>query len=305
MFPVIDSAQSIVESAVSKGSLITFLLKFPCTEFQLNPLNFNADTEWNILETNRTNDTILCWVKPGISDSLTIEFVADAVILDTIDFVINKVNPNIQVDSSKVDPLIVYNNLDMGVIELNERLRIESEDPLSNYDFSGFNWYQADTICELPPIVFKDSAKRIFYFDVELEEEVDYKLIIPDSSMADMIGRTNDSLVYRFKTKPKEEYGTIMINVIINDTIPQWIFQIIDKNQKIVGQQIANQSKNLTFDFVVPDTYSLKAIRDDNKNGYWDTGNYIRHRQAEKVLIFNTELEVRANWVMEENWEVK
>lgn len=304
MFPVIDSTQQIVESLVTKGNLITFRLKFPCKDFQLVPLNFSADLEWNILETNRTNDTILCWVKPGIQDSLQIEFISESIILDTLDFVLNKVNPNIQIDTTKKEPFAITNNLRLGVIELNKKLILESEYPLATYDFSAINWYEADTLGILPSIIFKDSAKRIFYFDKQLEEKVNYKIIIPDSAMVDMKGRISDSIVYEFKTREKEEYGTIFLNVAIQDTTQQWIFQLINDKAKVIGQQIINKSQPIRFDFLNPAKYTLKAILDKNKNAIWDTGNYIKHRQAEKVLLFKTELDVRANWVIEENWGI-
>ncbi|MBL7884368.1 MAG: hypothetical protein JNL69_09885, partial [Bacteroidia bacterium] len=51
--------------------------------------------------------------------------------------------------------------------------------------------------------------------------------------------------------------------------------------------------------------YKLKIIVDENNNGKWDAGNYIQHQQPEKV-IYNSELiNVRSNWDLELDWEVK
>jgi hypothetical protein len=33
-----------------------------------------------------------------------------------------------------------------------------------------------------------------------------------------------------------------------------------------------------------------------NKNKEWDSGNYLEKRQAEEVIYFSKEIDVRANW---------
>jgi hypothetical protein len=45
-----------------------------------------------------------------------------------------------------------------------------------------------------------------------------------------------------------------------------------------------------------PDTYIIKIIHDDNGNGKWDTGNYLKAVQPEKVEFLPRELKLRANW---------
>jgi len=304
MFIEVDSTQQIIESSVSKGSLITFRLKYPCSEFQINPLNFFPISSWNQLETNRTNDTILCWVHPDMPDSLQVEFVADSRILDTLDFVLNKVNPNAKIDTTKIQRLSFNTNISAGKIGLNKNLVFESEYPLVNYDFSGVSWFE-DTLVGTPPIVFSNSVKRIFSFDRVLNDKVKYKLIIPDSAMMDVKGRINDSIILEFETRKKEEYATIVIKTILSDTTQQWIVQLMDAQDLVVGQKIVKPNEPLTFDYILPAKYKLRAILDENKNGRWDTGNYMMHRQAEKILVFNTEFDVRANWLTEQNWELK
>jgi len=38
------------------------------------------------------------------------------------------------------------------------------------------------------------------------------------------------------------------------------------------------------------------VIYDENKNKQWDTGNYLEKRQPEEVFHLATEIDVRANW---------
>jgi hypothetical protein len=304
MFPVVDSTQRILEAIVSKGTLITFTLKYPLTDFQINPLNFFPISSWNQLEVNETKDEILCWVNPGMPDSLQVEFVADSIVLDTLNFVLNKVNPNAIIDTTRIEPLLVSSNIVSKKIGLGEKVQLESEYPLSVYDLSGISWFE-DTLSGTPPIIFKDSIKRVFYFDSVLKEAIKYKIVIPDSALMDTKGRVNDSLIFEFETRPKDEYGTINVSMLVADSATQWIVQLLDSKDKVVNEKVIQTSQIISFEYLTPATFKLKAILDKNKNGFWDTGNYILHRHAEKVLMFSTELEVRANWVMEENWELK
>jgi hypothetical protein len=237
-------------------------------------------------------------------DSLQVEFVADSRILDTLDFVLNKVNPNAKVDTAKIGRLNYSTNISAGKIDLNKNVVLESEYPLLNYDFSGVSWFE-DTLVGTPPIVFSDSVKRIFSFDRVLNDKVKYKLIIPNSVMMDVRGRINDSIILEFETRKKEDYATIIVKPILSDTTKQWIVQLLNPQNVIVEQKVVQPNEPLTFAYILPAKYKLRAILDENKNGRWDTGNYLMHRQAEKVLIFNTEFDVRANWLTEQNWELK
>ena len=45
--------------------------------------------------------------------------------------------------------------------------------------------------------------------------------------------------------------------------------------------------------------YKVKIIDDKNKNGKWDSGDYLKHIQPEKVEFYPDDIAVRANWDVE------
>ena len=59
------------------------------------------------------------------------------------------------------------------------------------------------------------------------------------------------------------------------------------------------------FQHVAPGTYYLRCIEDANGNGVWDTGNYADKRQPERVYYRPTSVQLRANWDVEETWNVQ
>ena len=59
------------------------------------------------------------------------------------------------------------------------------------------------------------------------------------------------------------------------------------------------------FTFLKPGKYKFRIIFDENRNGKWDPGRYIYKIQPEEILYFEKELTLKANWEMEETWQVK
>jgi len=64
----------------------------------------------------------------------------------------------------------------------------------------------------------------------------------------------------------------------------------------LLREQKANTSGKVEFPLLAPGKYALKIIYDENNNGVWDTGRYLKNRQPEKVIRYTKELIIRANW---------
>jgi hypothetical protein len=79
-----------------------------------------------------------------------------------------------------------------------------------------------------------------------------------------------------------------------------YAFQIIDESRRIFyeNQMSGNRPEPISVKLLSPGKYSLKVIRDENKNGIWDTGNLLYHRQPEQIAIVSIE-EIKANWDVE------
>ena len=58
------------------------------------------------------------------------------------------------------------------------------------------------------------------------------------------------------------------------------------------------------FSNLLPEKYYARLIVDTNENGVWDTGNYAGKRQPETVYYSPKIYMMRANWEIEETWNV-
>ena len=65
------------------------------------------------------------------------------------------------------------------------------------------------------------------------------------------------------------------------------------------------KSSTLVYDYLNPEKYRVKLIYDINRNGKWDTGDYIKHRQAEKVLFNAEQISIRENWDIDLTWDLR
>jgi hypothetical protein len=131
-----------------------------------------------------------------------------------------------------------------------------------------------------------------------------YQLIIPDSVFFDIYGFTNDSVNLIFRTKRLSDYGNLLVDINLSDTLNRHIIQLLDTRNRVLRRIFIRESGVVRFELLEPGNYKIKAIVDQWPNRRWDTGDYLNKRQPERVFIYPVELQVRANWDIEEEWNL-
>jgi hypothetical protein len=65
--------------------------------------------------------------------------------------------------------------------------------------------------------------------------------------------------------------------------------------------------ENATVEFpsLPPGMYRIRLILDSNKNGRWDTGDYMTKRQPERIIYYPGSVEIRANWEQMETFRIQ
>ena len=66
----------------------------------------------------------------------------------------------------------------------------------------------------------------------------------------------------------------------------------------------ALEPQNLEFSSIIPGKYRVRVIFDVNGNRQWDTGNFLKHIQPEKVSYYPDVIEIRANWELEQTFNL-
>ncbi|MBN2482208.1 MAG: Ig-like domain-containing protein [Bacteroidales bacterium] len=143
---------------------------------------------------------------------------------------------------------------------------------------------------------------RCFMISALWEEESQYHLVILPGAVSDIFGLENDSVRLNFSTLPEDYYANIRVTV--ESAYFPLIIQLMDAKEQIVRQHFMERPGTFTFEYMIPGTYSLKAIHDRNNNKKWDTGNYFRKIQPESVFYNKTRTEARSNWDYEILWQI-
>ncbi len=122
-----------------------------------------------------------------------------------------------------------------------------------------------------------------------------YQLVFLKGFAADSAGITttrNDSL--RFKTKSDADYGSIKFEFAGLDFNENPVLVMLE-NKKIV-KSYPLKGPVFTEKLFKPAEYEIRILLDRNQNGVWDTGDYWKKLQPERVLAIEKKITVKANW---------
>ncbi|MEO8935025.1 MAG: hypothetical protein ABI295_12035, partial [Xanthomarina sp.] len=117
--------------------------------------------------------------------------------------------------------------------------------------------------------------------------------ILPDA-ITDFFENKNDSISYTLSTKTFADYGNVRI-ILRNVTYPV-IVQLTDEKGNVKVEKYSREPEPLDFKYITPNKYYLRVIHDTNKNKKYDSGNYLKKQQPEKISYYPEVVEVRANW---------
>lgn len=243
----------------------------------------------SIITYEKDKDSLNYWYKDAKIDSLYLE-VRNDIFYDTI---------SVRRRTKKVDSLKVTSNAS-GILPLRETLTLTSSIPLVSADTAKFNFTAKDST-KVPFTLAFESYKNELSVDFKKKENETYKLEILPEAFEDFLGNKNDTLRFNFKTKKSADYGNLFLTLQNSKSFPI-IVHLLDNSNKLVEEQYITEAKELTFKLLKPSKYKVRVIYDDNKNGKWDTGSFLKNRQPEKVVYYPEEIEVRANWDKEETF---
>ena len=113
----------------------------------------------------------------------------------------------------------------------------------------------------------------------------------------------NDSIALLFTTRSLEDYGIILLS-IENCPSPSYLL-LLDEKENILRKIAFSNKELIEIKYLLPKKYILKIIHDKNNNDKWDTGNYLKNIQPEKVYYYDKEIIIKENWDMEITWDLE
>jgi len=122
--------------------------------------------------------------------------------------------------------------------------------------------------------------------------------------LTDFFEKTNDTIQFNVNTRLESDYGTLNLTLVNVEAFPI-IVQILDSKYNIVAEKYLTENKDVFFGALSPDKYFIRIIYDENENRSWDTGSFLNRMQPERIIYYPTQIEVRANWSLNETFILK
>ncbi|WP_299182457.1 Ig-like domain-containing protein [uncultured Aquimarina sp.] len=185
-----------------------------------------------------------------------------------------------------------------GNLAFNQDFTLYSSTPIETVNEKLIKLTDKDTL-EVPFSMEVDKINNEARFSFERTESNAYNIQLLPEAVKDFIGNVNDTISINFRTKKLADYGTIFFTLENVKEYPVLI-QVTDEQGKFISEKIVTKQETTVFDNLDPGKYNLRVILDSNKNGIWDTGNFLKGIQPEKVVYFPEAIEVRANWELKQ-----
>lgn len=304
---------------------------------RVNNLSNDQKGVQELVDFSKNKDTLTYWLKNYTKDSLKLQVSNGNKVLDTLEFKMIKLEDAMK---SKRNPLklsLVSSPNGSQSFDLGSELKLKFNHPVA--DNSGSAVLKEDTtVIQNARAVIEEHSTimKIIYWDstdyfesienpnnpggftvspamkpyTGWKEKTKYSLFIPPKTFTDIFGLSNDTIQVDFKTREAKYYGSLKLTVSVPEIVKTesnagaYIVELLDERSNVVYSNSIQKAETISYDYLHPNKYRLKLIYDENGNGKWDSGDYLKKTQPEKVF-FNTEtINIRSNWDAEIEWRV-
>jgi len=255
---------------------------------QVTPLPpFPANWKW-VIEKEPTKDTLWLWYHPKVEDSL--KLIVKSNRADTTKVNLRKMKP----EKWKITPEF------KGISPTEEEIVLSSNTPIRAFNKEAIKLMVAKDSTEVgfEPIFTANTSQITLKVKVKEGEKYLFKAF---NAFENFFGQKSDTLQESFSAKKAEDFGSLKLTFRDNISLP-FIIELTDKDAKKVlyEQYVEQTSPTYNFPFVKAGNYRLRVIEDRNRNRKWDTGNFLGRLLPEPVHYFSKEIELRANWEVEQ-----
>lgn len=303
MFQEEDTTQRLLGADKPRERVLRFMFRRPAKGVAITPLTPVPDN-WMVSEWNEGNDTLRYYLLSSKLDTLSLKISQDTTVFDTVSFSLaGEEELQEKKDRDKDLAMGIFTNIKTPFPYFEKPLLMTGY-PFIRYDFSGFMLVEDNDTLQ-PKLEIFGQAGRMIRLDHELKENTQYLLFFPDSLLTDLAGHSNDSTEFRFKTDGPDSYGSYKLHITNTSPYPQLIIQLYGEDEKkMYRENVLEEDGTIVWKHLPPRKYVIKAIGDINRNGQWDTGNFLAKQQPEPVVYMGASIEVREGWSFEEDWIV-
>jgi len=274
------------------GNKIAFAFEGDAKGLKINLHSPKPEGFINRVTKDPKSDTLYYWYTPKIEMDSLLFSVSNKAYLDSMYVNIRDMNKD----------TLVIKAIQSGTLKLNEKFEVEGSIPFNSIKKENIILIDKDSL-KVDFTAKLDSLKNRYVFDFEKKEDDNYRMQLLPGALTDLYENTNDTLNYNLRTKNASDYGKARIT-LVNAVYPV-IVQLTDAQGKVSAEVYGEKNQPFDFDNLNPSKYYIRVIYDTNKNGKWDTGNYLKKIQPERISYSKEMIEPRANWDIVETFTLK
>ena len=259
---------------------------------RITPLNFSGD-DWSIIEKSKTNDTITYWFRDSnVYNKDTLRIVASY----------------LRTDSAQ--QLSLYNDTMLWAYRerkrsSREKKRNHDADTLPSIEFMGIEIRGGSLWVPVPPDDYTfeagTDAPRTYRLKTKWASGGEYIFTLDSLAAESIYGNPTATMKHKFKVKAVEEYANLIVRTTgVTDSA---FVELLNNSDQPIYKAPVRKGAAL-FRYINPGTYYMRLCLDRNDNGVWDTGNYREKRQPEEIFYYPGSLSLRANWDVDQVWDV-
>ncbi len=273
-----------------------------------------ADESSFFTERSKENDTLRVWLTDStLYSQPQISTVVSYPYTDTTDIVIHQTDTiemrytaprSSRVARAQKTPFTVQTNL-TNLMRPGQKIFFKTSTPLKIPDTSQIKFYELekDTTTLIPYHFAPDSSNSCrVNLDVKLEPGKNYLYIADSASFGNIYGEYADSTGLRFSVREESSYGSLILN--IKGYSGKRIIELLDNNENVIREQVMESDGKTEFLLLDKGKYKLRVIYDINGDGKWTTGDLAEKRQPEPVSFYPQELEIKEDWIVDQDWDI-
>ncbi len=291
-----------------------FGLALPSDSGQVSMVIADADSSSWYVEQNAARDTFMLWItNPDVYNRDMVEGILTFPFTDSTGSIIAKTDtisfryvkpPVPRGGTGKAPALTVTSNIS-GKVRPGTVPLFRAATPLAVPDTSLIRLTQTvDSVQMTLPYEFvRDSvSSRLYYMKAELEPGGSYSLLCNRGAFKDIFGVASDSVMYRIAVATGEDFGSIKMSLTGYEG--RVIIQLTAEKDRVIRETVVQSPGEVFFPLLDKGKYRLRVIYDLDSDGKWTTGNYNQGKMPEPVSYYASELEVKINWALEQDWDI-
>lgn len=246
----------------------------------------------NVLTKVIDKDSVLVWIPSLVKDSVRVEVSADNY----------KKSFSVRLKEQKNDSLVLSPKFGNS-LPLREAFVLKSSVPLLTIDSTLISVKSQDSTAQKFKISYNNFMTEM-KIDFPREALEKYKIEILPGALTDFYDKKNDSLRYSISTLNTSDYGNLRMTISNIKSYPV-IVELSDTKGSTVATKYLEEGNVVDFNLIDPMLYNIRIIYDRNKNRRWDEGNFLENLQPEEVIYFPAQIDVRANWDVDQPFILK